>query len=53
LPVVYKEPLLLTTVGGLSQHDAGQILGVSPKAVEMRLRRARRKLIEHLGQTEG
>ncbi len=53
LPAVYKEPLLLTTVGGLSQHEAGQILGVSPKAVEMRLRRARRKLIEHLGETEG
>ena len=53
LPVVYKEPLLLTTVGGLSQHEAGRILGVSPKAVEMRLRRARRKLMQHLRETEG
>ena len=53
LPVTYKEPLLLTTVGGLSHHEVGQVLGVSPKAVEMRLRRARRKLIQHLGKTEG
>ncbi len=53
LPVAYKEPLLLTTVGGLSYHEAGRILGVSPKAVEMRLRRARRKLMQHLGGTEG
>ena len=53
LPVVYKEPLLLTTVGGLSHHEAGRILGVSPKAVEMRLRRARRKLMQHLGEAEG
>ncbi len=53
LPVVYKEPLLLTTVGGLSQYEASRILGVSPKAVEMRLRRARLKLMQHLAQTEG
>jgi RNA polymerase sigma-70 factor (ECF subfamily) len=44
LSAFYKEPLLLTTVSGLSHKEAAQQLGVSAKAVEMRVRRARRKL---------
>ncbi len=53
LPALYKEPLLLTTVGGLSQKDAGAMLGVSTKSVEKRLYRARRRLLELLSQPEG
>lgn len=48
LPALYKEPLVLTTAGGLSQEAAAAILKTTPKAVEMRLRRARRQLIEAL-----
>ena len=44
LPAIYKEPLLLTTVAGLSQQEAAAVLKISAKAVEMRLSRARRKL---------
>lgn len=44
LPATYKEPLLLTTVAGLSQQEAAAVLKISAKAVEMRLSRARRKL---------
>jgi RNA polymerase sigma factor CnrH len=48
LPPFYKEPLLLTTVGGLSQQDAAIQLRTSTKAVEMRIRRAKKKLGEDL-----
>lgn len=44
LPARYKEPLLLTTVGGLSQKEAAVALVISTKAVETRLRRARHQL---------
>ncbi|MBB4100436.1 sigma-70 family RNA polymerase sigma factor [Sphingomonas kyeonggiensis] len=45
-----REPLLLHTVEGLSQSEAAEILGISEKAVETRLRRARIQLHEHLGR---
>lgn len=48
LPTRYKEPLLLTTVSGLSHKEAAELLEITPKAVEMRLFRARRKIIERL-----
>lgn len=48
LPALYKEALLLTTAGGLSHEAAARVLGVSAKAVEMRLSRARRRLGEIL-----
>jgi len=48
LPRLYKEPLLLTIVGGLTQQEAAQVLRITTKAVEMRIRRARRKLIQTL-----
>ncbi len=48
LPARYKEPLLLTTVGGLSQKAAAAILATSTKAVETRLRRARHELSKSL-----
>lgn len=51
LPALYKEPLVLTTAGGLSQEEAAAVLKTTTKAVEMRLRRARRKLMDSLGPT--
>ena len=48
LPQRYKEPLLLTVVSGLTQHEAAKALGLTTKAVEMRIRRAKRMLAERL-----
>ena len=48
LPALYKDPMVLTTAGGLTQEAAAAVLKTTPKAVEMRLRRARRKLMEAL-----
>ncbi len=44
LPPSYKEPLLLTTVSRLTHADAAKQLGITTKAVEMRIRRAKKKL---------
>jgi len=52
LPVLYKEALLLTTMGGLSQEAAAGILRTSPKGVEMRLRRARQHLMASLDRKD-
>lgn len=49
----YKEPLLLTTVAGLSQQEAAQQLNTTTKAIEMRVRRARKKLAEALSDLKG
>lgn len=49
LPRQLKEPLLLTVFGDLSQSEAGRQLGISAKAVETRISRARHKLAETLG----
>lgn len=48
LPAFYKEPLLLTAVSGLSHQEAADILKTTPKAIEMRLRRARQRLAQSL-----
>lgn len=48
LPRALKEPLLLTQFEGLSQIEAARMLGVTPKAVETRVRRARQRLREAL-----
>lgn len=48
LPATLKDPLLLCAIEGMSQIEAGDVLGVTPKAVEMRLYRARAKLSEML-----
>ena len=48
LPMNLKEPLVLRTVEGLSQAETAQVLGISQKAVETRLYRARAKLLEKL-----
>ncbi|GIK49854.1 MAG: RNA polymerase subunit sigma-24 [Alphaproteobacteria bacterium] len=46
LPVSLKEPLLLTTIEELSHKEAGRLLGLSPKAVEMRVYRAKQALAQ-------
>ena len=46
LPNQLKEPLILCAVDGLSQADAATVLGISEKAVETRIRRARARLSE-------
>lgn len=51
LPAQLKEPLILCTVDGLSQADAASVLGISEKAVETRIRRARARLTEILDDT--
>jgi RNA polymerase sigma factor (sigma-70 family) len=48
LPSGLKAPLILTYFDGLSQQQAGEVLGLSPKAVEVRVYRARRRLAEIL-----
>ncbi len=48
LPPALKEPLVLTVLEGLSQKEAGAILGLSAKAVEVRVYRAKRQLAESL-----
>jgi RNA polymerase sigma factor CnrH len=44
LPRSLKEPLLLTALEGLSQEEAGELLGVSAKAIETKVYRARARL---------
>lgn len=47
----YKEPLLLSVVSGLSHENIAQMLKTTPKAVEMRLYRARKKLFDVIKST--
>ena len=51
LPPHLKAPLLLTAIEGRSQAQTAEMLGLSIKAVETRVARARRKLSEALGGT--
>ena len=44
LPPALKEPLILRTIEGLSESETAQALGISNKAVETRLYRARAAL---------
>jgi RNA polymerase sigma-70 factor (ECF subfamily) len=53
LPAFYKEPLLLTVMGGLSHQETALQLHTTPKAVEMRIGRARKKLAETLSDRKG
>lgn len=52
LPRALKEPLLLTAFEGLGHADAGRELGISAKAVETRVYRARRALAGELGRPQ-
>ena len=49
LPAKLKEPLVLTVFGGYSQAETAALLGISRKAVETRVRRARDRLTLALG----
>jgi DNA-directed RNA polymerase specialized sigma24 family protein len=40
-------------VSGISQQEAAELLKTTPKAIEMRLRRARKKLAQSLPSGEG
>lgn len=52
LPSNLREALVLRTIEGRSQAEAAETLGVSEKAVETRLYRARQKLSERVGSNE-
>ena len=49
LPVALREPLVLHLMEGMSQAETALALGISGKAVETRVRRARVRLTELLG----
>lgn len=49
LPDTLKVPLLLATLDGRSHAEIATILRITPKAVETRIARARKKLAEVLG----
>lgn len=51
LPDALREPLVLRTIEDLSQAETAAILGITHKAVETRVRRARTKLSELLKRT--
>jgi RNA polymerase sigma-70 factor (ECF subfamily) len=48
LPASLKEPLILTAIEGQSQAEAAATLGLSEKAIEVRVYRARKKLSDVL-----
>jgi RNA polymerase sigma-70 factor (ECF subfamily) len=48
LPEGYRSVVVLRDVYGLSGEETGEILGISPGAVKVRLHRARRKLRDEL-----
>lgn len=52
LPATLKEPLLLTVFDGMSHAEAAAILGVSAKAVETRVYRAKQRLRDALKGSE-
>lgn len=52
LPPGLREPLILTALEDLSQEDAGRVLGLTAKAVELRVYRARRALAAALALDE-
>ncbi|WP_126172995.1 RNA polymerase sigma factor [Altericroceibacterium xinjiangense] len=50
LPASLREPFILVTFDGRSQSEAAQILGMSEKAVETRIYRARARLKEKFAE---
>lgn len=51
LPAAQKEVLVLTAFAGLSQQEVAAQLQTSVKSVEMKVRRAKQRLEEHLRKT--
>lgn len=52
LPDGQRAPLLLAVLEGRSHAEIGRILGLSSKAVELRIARARKALLARLGPSE-
>jgi RNA polymerase sigma-70 factor, ECF subfamily len=50
LPQDLKNPLILTALEGCSHADVAELLGISPKAVEMKVYRARKLLLKKMGE---
>jgi RNA polymerase sigma-70 factor, ECF subfamily len=48
LPEVYRSVVVLRDIYGLSGEETGEILGISPGAVKVRLHRARKRLRDEL-----
>jgi RNA polymerase sigma-70 factor (ECF subfamily) len=49
LPTGLSAPLLLTSIDGLSHAEAAALLGLSRKAVELRIARARKQILAEIG----
>jgi len=52
LPDGQRAPLLLAALEGWSHTEIGHILSLSPKAVELRIARARKSLADRLGPAD-
>lgn len=52
LPDGQRAPLLLAVLEGRSHAEIGEILGLSSKAVELRIARARKALLDRMGPSE-
>jgi RNA polymerase sigma factor (sigma-70 family) len=50
LPEEFKDPLILTALEGLSQAEAAEVLGITVKAVGMRVYRARKLLLQKMSK---
>lgn len=53
LPQVYRVPVILRDIHGLSTEEASAILGVKPQTLKSRLHRGRLILRQHLGEFAG
>ena len=53
LPTVYRVPVLLRDINGLSTEEASAILHVKPQTLKSRLHRGRLILRQHLGEFAG
>ena len=53
LPAVYRVPVLLRDINGLSTEEASAILRVKPQTLKSRLHRGRLILRRHLGDFAG
>lgn len=53
LPHQLKLPLILCALEGKSQKEAAEIIGTTPKAVELRIHHAKVKLRDALGDLQG
>jgi RNA polymerase sigma-70 factor (ECF subfamily) len=50
LPASLSGPLLLTSIEGMSHGEAAAVLGLTRKAVELRIARARKQIIAEVGE---